>query len=248
MQHPSDLGMQTECDTGLGRGARGPSGETTFGTCQSELVFRDAHGAMMVIQAPGYSGDELPNERDIQQYKDILRGMGGLEPSKEALAAFAETPKKYLKRGRSLIYDVRGWLWAATQRDRDRWSYLDVYEGTALLGSVRVRDRLVGFDVLGSTLVTLVDRPAPPDMAADRGIDWYDFGRVIDRWGAPQARATAAASPPTPIPIPTQPVDQQPDLSLAEDLLGPEGRHPVVAVAVESRVSGVMDDGGQPFL
>lgn len=183
MQHPSDLGMKTECDTGLSQGARGPSGMTAFGTCQSELVFLDANGAMTVIQAPTYSA-EPPNERDIQQYKDFLRGLGGLEPSQEALAAFAETPKQYLQSGRSLIYDIRGWLWAATRRDRDRWSYLDVYQGTALLGSVRVRDRLVGFDILGSTLVTLVDRPTPPDMAADRGIDWYDLGRVIDQWGA----------------------------------------------------------------
>ena len=96
---------------------------------------------------------------------------------------FAETPKKYLILGRSLVYDARGWLWAATQRDRDRLSHLDVYEGTELLGTVRVRDRVIGFDVMGSVLVTLVDRPAPADAVADRGIDWYDLGRAFDSWG-----------------------------------------------------------------
>ena len=57
-----------------------------------------------------------------------------------------------------------------------------MYEGTELLGTVRVRDRVVGFDVMGSVLVTLVDRPAPADAVADRGIDWYDLGRALDSW------------------------------------------------------------------
>ena len=182
MHHPSAFGTETECDVGFSQGARGPDGETAFGTCQSELVFRDASGTMTVIHAPTYV-DEAPNRRDIQAYRDGLRGFGGLEPSEVALAVFAETPKKYLILGRSLVYDARGWLWAATQRDRDRLSYLDVYEGTELLGTVRVRDRVVGFDVTGSVLVTLVDRPAPTDAVADRGIDWYDLGRAFDSWG-----------------------------------------------------------------
>ena len=122
MHHPSTFGTETECYVGFSQGARGPNGETAFGTCQSELVFRDASGTMTVIHAPTYL-NEAPNRRDIQAYRDGLRGFGGLEPSEEALAVFAETPKKYLILGRSLVYDDRGWLWAATQRDRDRLSH-----------------------------------------------------------------------------------------------------------------------------
>ena len=36
--------------------------------------------------------------------------------------------------------------------------YLDVYENAEYVGSVGVRDRLRGFDLLGSTLVVLVER------------------------------------------------------------------------------------------
>ena len=65
-----------------------------------------------------------------------------------------------------------------------------VYTGPEFSGSVRVRHRGVGFDVLGSTLVLLVDRPVgpdDPDGLPDRGIDWYDingleFGGSSTSW------------------------------------------------------------------
>ncbi len=43
---------------------------------------------------------------------------------------------------------------------------------------MRVRQRAVSFDVFGSTLAVLVDRPVGPDDPdgyPDRGIDWYDI-------------------------------------------------------------------------
>ena len=70
-------------------------------------------------------------------------------------------------------------LWIATQRDRDEFSYLDLYDPAeaAFVGGVRVGDRIEGFDLLGSTLVVLVERQLPPndpDGIADRAVDWYD--------------------------------------------------------------------------
>ena len=59
------------------------------------------------------------------------------------------------------------------------WSYLDVYENAEYVGSVKVRDRLRGFDLVGSTLVVLVDRQVGADDAdgiPDRALDWYDLG------------------------------------------------------------------------
>ena len=50
---------------------------------------------------------------------------------------------------------------------------------TAYVGSVKVRDRLRGFDLLGSTLVVLVERQVGPDDAdgiPDRALDWYEVG------------------------------------------------------------------------
>ena len=61
-------------------------------------------------------------------------------------------------------------------------SYPDVYDigsaAPAYLGRVDVRDRVVGCDVLGETLVVLVDRPVTPADPAgipQRGIDWYQL-------------------------------------------------------------------------
>ena len=71
--------------------------------------------------------------------------------------------------------------WIATQRDTHEWSYLDVYENAEYVGSVRVRDRIRGFDLLGSTLVVLVERQVGPDDAdgiPDRALDWYDIGEL----------------------------------------------------------------------
>ena len=62
--------------------------------------------------------------------------------------------------------------------DRDRFSYLDVYEGTEYMGTVRVRDRLVGYDILGGTLAVLVDRQPGVDGIARRAIDWYRIDEV----------------------------------------------------------------------
>lgn len=77
------------------------------------------------------------------------------------------------------MIDTAGRYWIATQRGLREWSYLDVYENADYGGSVRVRDRIRGFDVLGSTLVVLVDRPLGADDAdgvPDRALDWYEIG------------------------------------------------------------------------
>lgn len=48
----------------------------------------------------------------------------------------------------------------------------------AFLGTVKVQDRMLGFDVLDGTLVVLVERgldeDADRDGIPDRGVDWYD--------------------------------------------------------------------------
>ena len=82
-----------------------------------------------------------------------------------------------------LAYDDHGRLWVATERDRARYSYLDRYLGTEYIGSVRVRDRLLGYDVYGSTLATVVEREPDADGIGWREVDWYDIGRL--RLGLP---------------------------------------------------------------
>ena len=58
------------------------------------------------------------------------------------------------------------------------YSYFDIWVGTEYAGTVRIRDRLMGYDVLDSTLVALVERKPDADGIAQRALDWYDIGGV----------------------------------------------------------------------
>ena len=54
----------------------------------------------------------------------------------------------------------------------------------AFVGSVKVSDHMMGFDLVGSTLVVLVERAAGPDDSdgiPDHMIDWYDVGEFLSR-------------------------------------------------------------------
>ena len=75
-------------------------------------------------------------------------------------------------------------LGVATTRDHDAFSYFDIWTDTAYTGAVRVRDRLMGFDIFGSTLVTLVERTPGADGIGERAIDWYDLGEVVNTGGS----------------------------------------------------------------
>ena len=68
-----------------------------------------------------------------------------------------------------------------TNRNDDGFSYLDIDSTAQFAGTVRVAGRAEAFDVLGSTLAVLVDRPVGPgdaDGIPDRGIDWYDISEL----------------------------------------------------------------------
>lgn len=60
-------------------------------------------------------------------------------------------------------FDGSGRGWIATNRGAGDFSYIDVHEGVAYLGTVRVRHSLIGMDIAGSVLVVLVDRPIRSD-------------------------------------------------------------------------------------
>ena len=50
--------------------------------------------------------------------------------------------------------------------------------GTDYAGTVRIRDRLIGYDLMGSTLAALVDRAPGPEGVSARAIDWYDIDGI----------------------------------------------------------------------
>jgi len=173
----------TECGS-AGSGMAHPGGGLVFWACQGELVFLgdlDAEAAE-VVMSPTYAA-ELPNQRDIDTYLDDMAKMAGtmfmprsaMEPY---AAAFRETPKKLFHVPRTFNADGQGRLWVATTRDRDAFSYFDIWSGTEYVGTARIRDRLMGYDILVSTLVALVERKPDRDGIAQRALDWYDIGGV----------------------------------------------------------------------
>lgn len=169
----NDIG-RTECGR-MSLGVASPNGGWTFPACQSELVFlehRDDASAT-VIRSPTYS-DELPNKRDIAEVEELSARYVWYD-----VVSYQATPKRNHLRRRPLAYDRRGRLWVATQRDRATFSYFDIFdEGMEHVGSVRIRDRILAYDLYGSTLAALVERTPDADGIARLATDWYDIGRL----------------------------------------------------------------------
>ena len=155
-----------------------------FVACEGHLVFVGDTGDAAVLRAPTYV-PELPDEREVAQREEELMAFNrslGVPASlnlEEPMERYRTTPKRYDLSMDGQLFDAANRYWIATQRDLLEWSYLDVYENAEYVGSVKVRDRLRGFDLVGSTLVVLVDRQVGADDAdgvPDRALDWYDIG------------------------------------------------------------------------
>ena len=163
-----------------------PSDGLVFQACGHELAFfdhRDAQTAT-VVASPAYV-EALPNERDVDAYLDGVASIGlargaGLSPEqREAYAEeFQQKPKEWFLKPSTFNFDAEGRLWVATTRDRDEFSYFDVWIDTEYAGSVQIRDRLMGYDIMGSTLVALVERTPDRSGIAQQAIDWYDIRSV----------------------------------------------------------------------
>ena len=167
-----------------------------FVACGDRLIFAGDNGDATVVPVPTY----LPDESDVARLEERLSAVqGSLHPEEaaravqgssegtyrsfvdESLERYRAKPKPYSLGEEHRLLDAANRYWIATQRDTHEWSYLDVYESAEYIGSVKVRDRLRAFDLLGSTLVVLVERQAGPDDAdgvPDRALDWYDIGEL----------------------------------------------------------------------
>lgn len=163
-------------------GALSSDGRWVFKGCRGDLYFlnhRDASPGQLV-ESPTYV-PEFPNDRDVAAYLAGMRGFSGALPG-AMLRSYEEEyrarPKRAFLGSRTLAFDGQDRLWYATTRNRDTFSYLDVWVGTEYAGTLRIRDRLMGYDVLGSTLVAFVERKPDRDGIAFREIDWYDIGDV----------------------------------------------------------------------
>ena len=184
MEEIPEIDAEVECGRII-YGFAGPGGGWVHVACEGHLVFVAEDGDAAVLQAPTYTG-ELPNARDVAWWTEVARSteQKDLPPELHVdwdreIERIRSTPKNYHLVFGQQKFDERGRLWIATQRDRDEFSYLDLYDPAeaAFVGSVRVGGRIEGFDLLGSTLVVLVERQLPPndpDGIADRAVDWYD--------------------------------------------------------------------------
>ncbi|MCY4398859.1 MAG: hypothetical protein OXE96_05860 [Gemmatimonadetes bacterium] len=162
------------------------TGGWVFNACEGHLIFVGDTGDATVLRAPTYV-PQVPDEQEVAQREEELKAFNrerGFPESmnlEEPMQRFRTTPKNYHLSTAQQLFDDANRYWIATQRDLREWSYLDVYENAEYVGSVRVRDRIRGFDVLGSTLVVLVDRQVGADDDAvipDRALDWYDLGEM----------------------------------------------------------------------
>ena len=184
---------------GCGRATRGPPfkyglpsphGGWAFLACAGHMVFVPEDGTPTVIQSQAYS-EVLPTEREIAEVAaDVERQMRkGLPIGPDFVTRFSSMPKRYQLATDKLMFDSKGRLWVATFRDHHDFSYLDVFAPDRYLGTVRVRDRVWGFDILESTLVVVVDRMPEtdePDALPTRGLDWYDIGVALPASPTPQ--------------------------------------------------------------
>lgn len=153
------------------------TGGMAFSVCDGRRMafFADRDDdAPILVPTPTYA-EELPGPRDVDQYVAGLRRMFGSEPPASQVAEYRRRPKRWHKSNAAV--DGEGRLWIATNRDRDEFSYLEVYADQRLVRTVRVHDRLMGFDVRDSTLVVLAERASGP---GSRVVDWYRVYRSND--------------------------------------------------------------------
>ena len=190
---PANIPEERECGPVL-FGFPSGSGTWVFVDCMGRLSFVDGTGDIKTVRAPWF--EELPNERDLAYFVDSTKRMRqsfarrradmyrqrgrtppgpsrSVEVDSAALEEYRATPKSYyLLRGQETI-DEQNRLWISTHRDRAEYSYVDVFSLDAqYVGTVRVAGRMVDFDVLGETLIVLVEGA---DLAASRRIDWYEI-------------------------------------------------------------------------
>ena len=180
--------VEIECEQ-VYEGFPNPVGGWVLIACRGHLIFVSAHGEATVVRSPAYF-DELPSEREVarraEQLGALARRPRGPAVRPEWLESYRNSPKAYHMAGRTGLFDATGRLWIATQRDHNEYSYLDVFSARdpAFVGSVKVRDHMKGFDLVGSTLVVLVEHATGPhdsDVVPDNAIYWYDVGEFVLR-------------------------------------------------------------------
>lgn len=158
-------------------GAFGPRGEFVFWMSGGYTLVHFASNGRFLdeFSSPTYD-PELPNASDMDHFVSGYRRIFGTDIPPERAEEYRNKPKPALIPTSALRFDGAGRLWVATTRDREDYSYFDLFDGSRFVGSVRVRDRLLGYDILGDVLAVRVER-AYADASGEKvqAIDWYDL-------------------------------------------------------------------------
>lgn len=172
--HPSEIGVESEATEGLTHGARDDAGAYWFGTGERELVEYDPKGNVVGVFAAPLWRPESPDQGEVDAF--ARTPLFGRVPTAQEVQRFSETQRGYLVRGRSLIADDRGRVWALTQRRTSERSELDVYRGGEQVAVVAADGRVLGFNVLDGTLVLLVELPSLDDEGLPvRALEWHEL-------------------------------------------------------------------------
>lgn len=140
-----------------------------FVACEGHLIFVDDTGGATVIRAPTFV-PVLPEEWEVPH---------SLWLDSEWVEEFLTTPRSYSQSRIAMLFDAANRFWIATWRHQSEWSYIDVYENAQYVGSVKVREQLTNFDLVGSTLVVLVERHFGGKHGRwENALNWYDIGEA----------------------------------------------------------------------
>jgi len=157
-------------------------GGTVLG--DGDLVFNVSNRAVVRYRMDGTLIQEFqiterdpvyPDEEEVRRHADEYRRIFGQSPTPQELEKFAETPEAPLLPMSPVLIGPGGLVFVGSSRDREARSYIDVFRDGRQAGTLRVRDRLLSFDILGDVLATLVERTGQIDEEGltPRGIDWY---------------------------------------------------------------------------
>lgn len=161
-------------------GAWSPQHGYVFLQYPYQLIRFSPAGDFLNVISPSHYEPEFPSDQDAKKHISDLTQLFGQRPSDQSIRHWREKPKRGVVNVQQVTFSEDGLLWVATTRDRTLWSYIDVYSsgGKGHVGSLRVRDRLLAFDVRQGTLAVLVERKRDGIPAYD--IDWYRVGAWID--------------------------------------------------------------------
>ena len=132
------------------------------------------------MRMPTYQED-FPTAREVASRRRAMRFLG--PALADHIDEYRSTPKLFPALGESArAYDTHGRLWVGTRTTEARdSSEVDLYDGAHYIGTVLIRDALLGLDLLDSIMVALVERPVGPgdaDGIRNLALDWYDISGV----------------------------------------------------------------------